>query len=177
MDILYLVDRLEELVNEGWHIPFTTNVVIDHEEFLDIIDQMRISVPEEVKQAKRIQQEKERLLSQAKEEAERILDLAREQNLALLSDHELIKAAEAQKQAIIEEGRKEAQTMRKDADLYIVDVLTQLENQLSGLLRTVHNGITAIRRQSPESATRDKEPTQPESLLNQRVSESDSDTE
>lgn len=157
MDILYLVDRLEELVNEGWHIPLTTNVVIDNEEFLDIIDQMRISVPEEIKQAKRIQQEKERLLSQAKEEADRILALAREQNQALLSDHELIKAAEAQKQIIIEEGHREIQAIRRDADVYVVDVLSQLEDQLSGLLKTVHNGIAAMQQQVPESAARKRE--------------------
>ncbi len=175
MDILYLVDRLEELVNEGWHIPLTTNVIIDHEEFLDIIDQMRISVPEEIKQAKRIQQEKERLLTQAKEEAERILALAREQNLALLSEHELVKAAEAQRQAIIEEGRKEAQTMRKDADLYVVEVLTQLENQLSNLLRTVRNGIIAIQRQGAEGATDHTKSKQEEPTAEKSKPEPDSE--
>lgn len=175
MDILYLVDRLEELVNEGWHIPLTTNVVIDQEEFLDIIDQMRISVPEEIKQAKRIQQEKERLLTQAKEEAERILALAREQNLALLSDHELVKAAEAQRQAIIEEGRKEAQTMRKDADLYVVEVLTQLENQLSNLLRTVHNGIIAIQRQNIAGAADHTPSNQGQPTAERVEAEADSD--
>jgi vacuolar-type H+-ATPase subunit H len=156
VDILYLVDRLEEMINEGWHIPLTTNVVLDEEEFLDIIDQMRISVPEEIKQAKRIQQERDRLVSQAKDEADRMLALAREQNQALLSDHELIRAAEAQKQAIIVEGHREIQAMRKDADVYVAEVLGQLEDQLSGLIRTVHNGIVALQQQTPESAAREK---------------------
>ncbi len=178
MDILYLVDRLEELVNEGWHIPLTTNVVIDNEEFLDIIDQMRISVPEEIKQAKRIQQEKERLLTQAKEEADRILALAREQHQALLSDHEVIKAAEAQKQTIIEEGHREIQTIRRDADAYVIDVLSQLEDQLSGLLKTVHNGIVAMQQQIPESPTRKREPVKPGSSSDaQDIPETDPETE
>jgi len=159
MDILYLVDRLEELVNEGWHIPLTTNVVMDEEEFLDVIDQMRISIPEEVKQAKRVQQEKDRLLSQAKEEADRILSLAREQNQALLADHELVKLAEAQKQEIIEEGYREVEVVRGDADAYAADVLGQLEEQLSGLLRTVQNGITALHQQAQAGTEGQKKST------------------
>ena len=161
MDILYLVDRLEELVNEGWRIPLTSNVVIDNEEFLDIIDQMRISVPEEIKQAKRIQQERDRLLSQAKEEADRILVHAREQHQSLLTDHEVIKAAESERRAIIEEGHREIRAIRQDADAYVVDVLSQLENQLSNLLKTVQNGIAAMQDQLPESPAHQRAPAAP----------------
>jgi len=158
MDILYLVDRLEELINEGWHIPMTTNVVINEEEFLDIIDQMRISVPEEVKQAKRIQQEKERLLAQAKDEHDRIIALAREENQAMLANHEVLKAAEAQRQAILEEGRREARSMRKEADAYVIDTLKRLEGQLSGLLTTVRNGVAVVQQQHREEIGRDRDP-------------------
>jgi hypothetical protein len=96
MDILYLVDRLEELLNGAWHVPLTSNVMIDEDELLDIIDQMRMSVPEEVKQAKRIQQERDRLIAQAQEEKERIIGLAREDGQAMLDDHEIRKVAEAE---------------------------------------------------------------------------------
>ena len=156
MDILYLVDRLEELINEGWRIPMTTNVVINEEEFLDIIDQMRISIPEEVKQAKRIQQEKDRLLSQAKDEHDRIIAVAREENQAILSDHEVLKIAEAQRQAILDEGRREVRTMRQEADAYVIDTLTRLEAQLSGLLTTVRNGVSVVQRQSREETSGDR---------------------
>ena len=157
MDILYLVDRLEELINEGWHVPVTTNVVINEEEFLDIIDQMRISIPEEVKQAKRIQQERDRLLSQAKDEHDRIIALAREENQAILSDHEVLRAAEAQRQAILEEGRREVRMMRKEADAYVVDTLSRLEGQLSGLLTTVRNGVAVVQRQARDETGGDRE--------------------
>jgi hypothetical protein len=153
MDILYLVDRLEELINDGWHIPLTSNIVIDEEEFLDIVDQMRITIPDEVKQSKRIMQEKDRLISQAEEESERILTLAREQNQSLVSDHEVLKAAEAQRQAIIEEGRNEVRELRKGTDVYVIDTLSQLEEQLSGLLRTVRNGIAAMQAQIGEETS------------------------
>ena len=157
MDILYLVDRLEELINEGWHIPLTSNIVIDEDEFLDIVDQMRITIPDEVKQSKRVLQEKDRLISQAEEESERILALAREENQSLLSDHELLKAAEAQRQAIIEEGHNQVRELRKGTDAYVIDALGQLEEQLSGLLRTVRNGITAMQAQMGQEASPEAE--------------------
>ena len=68
MDILHLIDRLEVLITEkGFRIPFTANVTIQEDEFLDIIDQMRVSIPEEVKLAKRTEAERDRLLLQAQE--------------------------------------------------------------------------------------------------------------
>ena len=79
MDILHLVDRLEQLINESARWPLTTKRMVEEEQALNLIDQMRVAVPEEIKKAKRIQQEKDRLLAQAQEEAERIKDLAREE--------------------------------------------------------------------------------------------------
>ncbi|HIC93608.1 MAG TPA: ATPase, partial [Anaerolineae bacterium] len=63
IDILYLVDRLESLLNEGWRVPFTSNLIINEDKFLDIIDHMRTSIPEEVKRAQRIERERERIIA------------------------------------------------------------------------------------------------------------------
>lgn len=149
MDINYLVDRLEELLNGAWHVPMTSNVMMDEDELLDIIDQMRMSIPEEVKQAKRIQAERERLVAQAQEEKERIIGLAREEGQAMTDEHEILRAAEAQRQAILEEGRREARTLKGDADAYVLDVLGKLEEQLSGFLTQVRNGLTAVEANAP----------------------------
>jgi len=65
MDILHLVDRLEELFNNSRAIPLTHNVIVDEDKFLDIIDQMRISVPEEVKKAQEVYSKKDRYMAQA----------------------------------------------------------------------------------------------------------------
>ena len=69
MDILHLVDRLEELFNERRSIPFTHNVIVDEDRMLDIIDQMRISIPEEIKKAQQLLAQRDRILAQAQEEA------------------------------------------------------------------------------------------------------------
>jgi len=78
MDILHLVDRLEELFNQSRPLPFTHNVIVDEDRMLDIIDQMRISIPEEVKKAQQIFSQRDRVMAQAQEEAGRKLSIAQE---------------------------------------------------------------------------------------------------
>ncbi len=149
IDILHLVDRLETLINKSWRLPFTSNVVIQEDAFLDIIDQMRISIPEEVKQARRVSAERERLLEQAQEEADRIVALAQEQAGSLADDHEIVKAAQVRADEIIAQAHHSAEAIKADADAYVMEVLSSLEEQLMMLLTTVRNGI----RQVQSSAT------------------------
>lgn len=152
IDILHLVDRLETLLNESWRLPFTSNVVIQEDAFLDIIDQMRISIPEEVKHAKRISAERERLLEQAQEEADRIVGLAQEQVGSLADEHEIVKSAQAQADEIIVHAHRSAESIRAEADGYVMEVLSGLEEQLMRQLTTVRNGIREV-----QSATRSQE--------------------
>jgi vacuolar-type H+-ATPase subunit H len=146
IDILHLVDRLEELVVEGRAVPFSARVMVDEERFLDIVDQMRVSIPEEIKKARRIQQERERIIAQANEEAGRIVNIAQEDAQNLLVDHEVVKAADARASVILERAQNEAKQIRKDADDYVLEVLSQLEYQLDGLLTTVRNGLRRVQQ-------------------------------
>lgn len=146
IDIMHLVDRLEELVMEGRAIPFSRRVIVDEERFLDLVDQMRVSIPDEIKKAKRIQQERERIVAQGNEEAGRIVSLAQEEASSLISDHEIVGAAEARAAVILERAQNEARQIRKDADDYVVEILGQLEYQLDGLLTTVRNGLRRVQQ-------------------------------
>ena len=86
MDILQMIDRLEELLNESRPLPFTHNVIVDEDRVLDLIDQMRVSIPEEVKKAQQLLAQRDRLLAQAQEEANRTVNLARDR----LSIHRIV---------------------------------------------------------------------------------------
>jgi vacuolar-type H+-ATPase subunit H len=144
IDILHLVDRLETLLSKSWRLPFTSNVVIQEDAFLDIIDQMRISIPEEVKQARRVTAERERLLEQAQEEADRIVALAQEQAGSLADDHEIVKTAQARADEVMARAQHSAEAVRGDADTYVMETLSSLEEQLMMLLTTVRNGIRQV---------------------------------
>jgi hypothetical protein len=84
MDILQMIDRLEELLNESRPLPFTHNVIVDEDRMLDLIDQMRVSIPEEVKKAQQLMAQRDRLLAQAQEEANRTIAIAREKSEQLV---------------------------------------------------------------------------------------------
>ena len=146
MDIIHLIDRLEILITEkSFRIPFTSNVVMQEDEFLDIIDQMRVTIPEEVKLAKRTEAERERMLIQAQEEADRMVDVARDKARALTEDHELITFAKERAQEIEAEAKKQAEDIIAESDEYIVDQLSELEEQLMKTLTTVRNGLHYVR--------------------------------
>ncbi|TEU14455.1 MAG: ATPase [Anaerolineales bacterium] len=147
IEIQHLVDRLESLLNESWLIPLTSNRIINEEEYLDIIDQMRITIPAGIKQAKRIQQERERIIAQAQEEAERIVTLAREQAANLTNEHEVLKTAETKAEALLKQAQQQAEDIKAGADDYAVEVLSELEEQLMVFLTTVRNGLKAVQRE------------------------------
>jgi cell division septum initiation protein DivIVA len=147
LDIQHLVDRLEELLNTGKHVPMTTMTMLDEQRALELIDQMRISVPEEIEKAKRILRERDRIMAQANEEAARIRELAREKSETLVQRDAITQAAQARASSIVEQSRQEADSVRHDADQYVMDVLSDLEDALNRTLMVVRNGITHVQQE------------------------------
>jgi vacuolar-type H+-ATPase subunit H len=144
MDILHLVDRLEELFNESRPIWLTHSVIVDEDRMLDIIDQMRVAIPEEIKKAQQIITQRDRVLAQAKEEANRTISLAREKADKQLDDNEIIQAAKMRAEEIIDQSQKEAQASQREADKYILETLTSLELHLDRMVAQVRNGIKTL---------------------------------
>src|ERR671934_33027 len=105
MDVLVLIDKLDDLVHNAKAVPLTDQVRIDREEIYDILDQMRATIPEEIKQARWIVKERQEMLAEAKRECDRILGEAREQAVREASQTEIVKLAERQAQEIIDGGR------------------------------------------------------------------------
>src|SRR5512134_2686143 len=126
MDILHLIDRLEELFNEARAVPFTHNVVVDEDRMLELIDQMRIAVPEEVKKAQQVVTQKDRMMAQAQEEANRTLALAREKAEQMLQKDAIIQEAQRRAEQILAQARADAEATRRDADDYVLERLTHL---------------------------------------------------
>jgi hypothetical protein len=144
MDIQHLVDRLEDLIDEGRHMPFSKFTMIDEERALEIIDQMRISIPEEIEKASRVLAQRDRILAQANEEAARILQNAREQGVQLLDREATVQAAQSRAANVVEEARRNAEVITSEADQYVIDTLARLEQQLNKALNVVRNGINEV---------------------------------
>ncbi|RPI88649.1 MAG: hypothetical protein EHM41_00530 [Chloroflexi bacterium] len=144
MDILHLIDRLEEILNESRPLPFTHNVIVDEDRILDLIDQMRVAIPEEVKKAQQLLAQRDRILAQAQEEANRTLALAREKSEQLVERDAIVQAAQGRAEQIVAGAKTEVIDIRREADDYALDTLTKLELELDRSLTQVRNGIRTL---------------------------------
>jgi hypothetical protein len=149
MDIQHLVDRLEDLIDEGRHIFGTKLTMVDEERALEIIDQMRISIPEEIEKAARVLAQRDRVLAQANEEAARIVQMAREKGEVLVDREAMVQAAQSRAANVVEQARQEAEQITRDADNYVLDTLARLEQQLNRALNVVRNGINEVNSPAP----------------------------
>lgn len=144
MDIQHLVDRLEDLIDEGRHMPFSKFTMVDEERALEIIDQMRISIPEEIEKSAKVLAQRDRILAQANEEAARIVQAAREQGVQLVDREASVQAAQSRAANVIEQAHQDAEVITRDADQYVLDTLARLEQQLTKALGVVRNGINEV---------------------------------
>jgi cell division septum initiation protein DivIVA len=145
MDIQHLLDRLEALLSDSRRIG--GKLIVDAQRSWDLIDQMRISVPEEVKQAQRVNQERDRIIAQAKEEAGRIIELARQDAGKLTEEHEIARQAQELATTIEARARRDADRVQLEADEYVMEVLAELDADLARTLTVVRNGIEKLRRE------------------------------
>ena len=147
MDILHLIDRLEELFNASRPIPFTHNVVVDEDRMLDLIDQMRVGIPDEVKKAQQLLAQRDRIMAQAQEAANRTVQLARDKSEELVARDPIVQAAQTRAEQIIQQSTMETEVTKREADEFVLVTLTRLEAELQRLLNQVQNGIQTLQPQ------------------------------
>src|SRR6476661_1133206 len=155
MDVLVLIDKLDQLVHEAKAVPLTDQVRIDREEIWEILDQMRATIPEEIKQARWIVKERQEMLGEAKREAERLINEAREQAAQLASQQEIVRLAERQAAELMAEARRREREVRLGAEDYADDILSTLEVNLGKFLAAVQRGREQLQARD---AQREREP-------------------
>jgi hypothetical protein len=146
MDILYLVDRLENLIAGSRKMPLTNSIMIKESDILNIVDQMRTSIPDEIKLARRIIQDKERIIAQAQADASTLLARAREESEKAIEREGLLKAAGEQSQAMVREAEEQAEKLKTDADVYVVETLRALREHLNAIEISVSRTILSIEK-------------------------------
>jgi vacuolar-type H+-ATPase subunit H len=140
MDVLVLIDKLDDLIHNARTVPLTDSVMIDREEIYEILDQMRSTIPEEIKQARWIVKERQEMLAEAKTESERLVAEANEKAARLASEEDVVRLAEKQAKEIIDEAREREREIRLGAEDYADEMLANLEVNLGKLLTAVQRG-------------------------------------
>ncbi len=139
MEIFTLLETLEELIENSKSVPFTSKGIIDKEEMLDLIKEIRIKLPEELKQAKWVKEERTRILIEAQKEADDVIKEAENRIIAMIDEHEITRKAYAQKAEIIETANEMAREISNGTKEHADALLGKIEGVLEETLKTIQN--------------------------------------
>jgi len=141
VDILYLVDRLEELVGIGKRVPFSGRVMVEEEQFLALVDQLRIAVPNEIKQAQRVIKERERIISESQEEAAKILETARKRAEYFVSEQGILNEARQQSEELLRQVEERRNRSKSEIDDFALQQFNKLEEAMREGLEIIDNAV------------------------------------
>jgi cell division septum initiation protein DivIVA len=161
MDVLVLIDKLDDQIHNAKAVPLTDQVRVDKEEIYDILDQMRATIPDELKQARWIVKERQEMLEEAKREADRIVSEARQEQTRLLSEEELVRLAERQAEELLEDARVREREIRLGAEDYADEVLGTLESNLRRFTAAVERGRERLQTREDEQDGQEDEEREP----------------
>ncbi len=162
---MFLLERLESQIATGTGVPRTRKVLVDKDAVLDLIDQLRVAVPEEIHAAKRINAEGERIIEKANEEATRIAARAQEQATFLIGERGLTEAAQAEGRQIISEAMAAADDTRAGADEYAAQILSTLETEVRKALAGIEKGMDVLESRQAELRPAEAAADGPENAL------------
>lgn len=137
MDIMEIIDMMEETISKASTVPLTGKIMMDRDELLDYIQEIRLVYPEQLKEAKWVKNERQRILEEAEERADAIKKSAEETQERLVDEHEITRQAYEKADAIRDMSEKDARERRMDTEQYVDDILADVEHRLDLLLRKV----------------------------------------
>ena len=137
MDIMEIIEFMEETVDKAPSIPLSGKILLDKEEILDYIQEMRLSYPDEVKEAKWVKEERERIISEAEARAESMIKTAETKMLQMVDENEITKQAQEYANSLVEDAKAQSTKLITDSDQYADDILGDVERRLEMLLKKV----------------------------------------
>lgn len=145
MDLLSALNELEELIESSGKIPLTRKVMVDEDRLLDLLDRIRTTLPEEIRQAKWIIQEREKVLDDSQKEAMRILDDVQKQVERKAEDSEVVRQAKIMAEDIVNKAEGMAREIREGARSYADDILANMQDNLGKVLNQIEQGRSELK--------------------------------
>lgn len=139
MEIFTLLETLEDIMEKSRNVPFSTKCVVDRDEILEIVKEIRLKLPDEIKQAKWIKEERQRILVEAQNEANDIIKEAENRIISMIDEHEITRKAYEKKAEIIETANEMSREISKGTKDYADNILAGLEVALEDALKIVQN--------------------------------------
>lgn len=130
MEILSILETLEDVVERSSNIPFSGKSLLDKEEILELIKEIRLNLPDDIKQAKWVKEERQRILMEAQKEADSIIKNAESKIASLIDEHEITRRAYEQSNEIVSIAQKNAREIRMGTREYADSILNKVEDIL-----------------------------------------------
>ena len=157
MEIFSLLENLEELLESGAKVPFSTKVMVDIEELREILEDIRLKLPDELKQAKWIKEERERIIEEAQKDADHIVKEAENRIISMIDEHEITRKAYDKKTEIIADANEMYREITQGTTTYVDGILANIENNmlelgktLSGVEMSIQNALETIQNNRKE---------------------------
>lgn len=139
MDVLKLLDLIEDIIEEASSLPFSSKVCIDKDELLDITNEVRLKLPDEIKQAEWIREERQRILAEAQNEADTLTEEAKVHIEGMIEENEITQRAKERAEEIIEQAKKNAKEIRIGAREYADQLLKDVQDDLKSMVLTLND--------------------------------------
>jgi hypothetical protein len=155
MDVFERLDRIEDFIVSSKHVPFSSSVMVNETELFELLDELRSSLPEELKQARWMVKEKQELIDESYKEADRIREEARAERESLIAETDVIKQATADSERIMEEASARSREIRLEAEDYADERLANLEVTCFKLLEVIKRARERLQGQPEEEEKED----------------------
>ncbi len=149
---------MQYLVQNARHVPLSTQVMVNEDEMMELIDQIHFNLPDEIKQANWTVSEQQRIISEAHAEAARTMSRANERAEESASEHEVLRRAERHATQVVKDAQAKSDQILRDAEKYALEQLKQLDAHLTRTLSTVRRGMEALQANQPVEAEQDQAP-------------------
>ena len=152
MEILKMIDLLEDKVEQTKTIPLLNRALIDREDLLAAIEEIRLSIPEDMKQAKLIKDERKRILAEAQSEAEEIINAAKIKTEKMVDEHEITKKAYEQANQIVAAAQKNSRELRMGARQYVDSLFADTDAKLTKAQSIIRKARADVRQEASKAA-------------------------
>ena len=141
VEILYLLDQLDEMVGVSKRVPFSHLVMVEEDEFVELVDQLRLAIPSEVRQAQRVVRDRERIIAEAQQEAAHIIESARSRAEYLVSSEGVFNEAKQRGEEILRLAEERRKREMGEIDVYAMEQFNRIEQALREGLELIDSAV------------------------------------
>ncbi|NLY09920.1 MAG: ATPase [Tissierellia bacterium] len=145
MEVLLLIDELEDIIDNAGSIPFSNKVMVDGNELLELIKEIRIKLPDDIKQAQWITEERDRIIEEAQTQASQTVEKAQVQFEEMLNNDEIVREARVRAEDIMNKASVEGNQIREGSLDYADGLLEQTQVKLSDLIKLINENRKQLR--------------------------------